>query len=498
MAEHTQSLRVFPTLEEVSALATRKACDLVPVACELYADETTPLMVLRKLQQVSTHCYLLESVEHGTQGRYTFLGYDPSAEIVCAQGHLRVQAESTTEFFTNDPAAQIRTLLQRYRSPRIEHMPPFTGGLVGYFSYDYITYAEPSLHFDTADTENFNDVDLMLFDKVIAFDHVRNIIVLIANARTDDIEEGYRRAVNELETMRHLVLYGHPHPAEAGRISGSWTSLFDETSFSDVVRQAQSAIREGEIFQVVLSNRLTAPFEGSLLDTYRVLRTTNPSPYMFYLAGTDIELAGASPETLVKLQGNIVRTFPLAGTRPRGAAPEEDTRIEAELLHDEKELAEHYMLVDLGRNDLGKISEYGSVQVERSLSVERFSHVMHLGSTVCGTLRADQDALDALASVLPAGTLSGAPKIRACQIINNLERCKRGIYGGALGYLSFTGDMDMCIAIRMAFKKNGRIFVQSGAGIVTDSVPQREYEETLNKARAVRAALERAQGGLFS
>ena len=244
---------------------------------------------------------------------------------------------------------------------------------------------------------------------------------------------------------------------------------------------------------MVLSNRLEAPFEGSLLNTYRILRTLNPSPYMFYFSGTDVEVAGASPETLVKLEDGILHTFPLAGTRPRGATEEEDLALEQDLLSDEKELAEHNMLVDLGRNDLGKVSTFGTVQVEKLHSIEHFSHVMHIGSTVRGEIREDKDALDAVAAVLPAGTLSGAPKIRACQIIGELENNKRGIYGGAIGYIDFSGNMDTCIAIRIAYKKNGKVFVRSGAGIVADSVPEKEYEECLNKAAAVINALKQAE-----
>lgn len=243
----------------------------------------------------------------------------------------------------------------------------------------------------------------------------------------------------------------------------------------------------------MLSNRLSASFAGSLLNTYRVLRTVNPSLYMFYFSGTDVEVAGASPETLVKLENGLLHTFPLAGTRPRGKAEEEDKALEAELLADEKELAEHNMLVDLGRNDLGKISEFGTVQVEKLHSIERFSHVMHIGSTVQGKIRKDKDALDAIEAVLPAGTLSGAPKIKACQLIGELENNKRGIYGGAIGYIDFSGNMDTCIAIRIAYKKNGKVFVRSGAGIVADSVPEKEFEECLNKAGALLNALELAQ-----
>ena len=271
------------------------------------------------------------------------------------------------------------------------------------------------------------------------------------------------------------------------------TPLFDKPTYRAMVERAKHYIREGDIFQIVLSNRLSAPFSGTLLDTYRILRTTNPSPYMFYFSGTDVEVAGASPETLVKLEDGVLHTFPLAGTRPRGKTDAEDKALEEELLADEKELAEHNMLVDLGRNDLGKISKFGSVQVESLHTIERYSHVMHIGSTVRGEIRDDKDALDAVEAVLPAGTLSGAPKIRACQLIGELEGNKRGIYGGAIGYIDFTGNVDTCIAIRIAYKKNGQVFIRSGAGIVADSVPDKEYEECINKARAVVNALELAQ-----
>ena len=278
-----------------------------------------------------------------------------------------------------------------------------------------------------------------------------------------------------------------------GHITGEISQLFDKDGYCSMVEKAKRHIHEGDIFQIVLSNRLSAPFEGSLLNTYRILRTINPSPYMFYFSGTDVEVAGASPETLVKLENGILHTFPLAGTRPRGKTEEEDNALQAELLSDEKELAEHNMLVDLGRNDLGKISKFSTVQVEKLHSVERYSHVMHIGSTIRGEIRDDCDALDAIEAVLPAGTLSGAPKIRACQLIGELENNKRGIYGGAIGYIDFTGNMDTCIAIRIAYKKSGKVFVRSGAGIVADSVPQKEFEECLNKARAVIDALMQAE-----
>lgn len=265
-----------------------------------------------------------------------------------------------------------------------------------------------------------------------------------------------------------------------------------------MVEKGKQYIREGDIFQVVLSNQLEAEMEGSLLDAYRVLRTSNPSPYMFYFSSDDIEIAGASPETLVKLEDGKLFTYPLAGTRPRGATPEEDERLERELLADEKERAEHNMLVDLGRNDIGKISQIGTVEVEKYMAVERYSHVMHIGSTVGGQIRPEYDAVDAVDAILPAGTLSGAPKFRACEIIQELEGGRRGIYGGAIGYLDFSGNLDVCIAIRIAYAKKGKVYVRSGAGIVADSVPESEYQECLNKARAVILAVKKAEEGMES
>ncbi len=482
---------------EAKRLSETGEYTILPMSCELYSDCTTPIEVLRRLKNASTHCYLLESVENSEKwGRYTFLGYDPQMELTCTNGKAETRKGSTVIVKTDHPGEMIRKVLADHRSPRFDSLPPFTGGLVGYFSYDYIQYSEPSLKLDAEDGEGFKDVDLMLFDKVVAFDSFRHKIILIVNIKCDDIETEYSRGEAELASMRRLVLGGAPCVDMPGRLTSPFRHLFDREGYCAMVRKAKEYIRDGDIFQAVLSNRLDADFEGSLLDTYRVLRTTNPSPYMFYFSSDDIEIAGASPETLVKLENNILHTFPLAGTRPRGETEEEDKRLESELLADEKERAEHNMLVDLGRNDLGKISVFGSVAVERYMIVERFSHVMHIGSTVRGTLRPDRDALSAVEAVLPAGTLSGAPKIRAAQIINELENNKRGIYGGAIGYIDFTGNLDTCIAIRIAFKKNGKVFIRSGAGIVAGSVPENEYQECLNKAKAVMRALYIAQEGI--
>lgn len=484
-------MKIMPALAEVKKIASEAKYNVLPVSFEMLSVFITPIETMRILKNVSTHCYMLESAQSNeTWGRYTFLGFDPKLEITCVNGEMKIGNLKVT---TEHPSDYLRQILADYKSPRFDYLPSFTGGLVGYFSYDYLGYSEPGVKCDVEDTENFKDLDLMLFDKVIAFDHLRQKIILIVNMPLADVEVGYNKAVMELKQLAELLRNGEKKNEPGGRLTGEVTPLFDKEQFCNMVEKAKHHIREGDIFQIVLSNRLSAPFEGSLFNTYRVLRTINPSPYMFYFSGTDVEVAGASPETLVKLENGVLHTFPLAGTRPRGKNAEEDIALEKELLADKKELSEHNMLVDLGRNDLGKISRFGTVQVEKLHSIERFSHVMHIGSTVRGEIDEKHDAFDAIEAVLPAGTLSGAPKIRACQLIGELENNKRGIYGGAIGYIDFTGNMDTCIAIRIAYKKNGKVFVRSGAGIVADSVPEKEFEECINKAKASLKALELAQ-----
>ena len=484
-------MKILPTLADVKQIASAAKYNVLPVSCEIFSDFTTPIEIMKILKNVSAHCYMLESAQaNETWGRYTFLGFDPKMEITCRNGEMKI---GNMPVKADNPSDYVRRILAGYKSPRFDYLPSFTGGLVGYFSYDYLGYSEPSVRRDVSDTEEFNDMDLMLFDKVIALDNFRQKIILIVNMPLNDAEAEYDKAVRGLEQLAELIRKGEKKNERGGKLLGEITPLFDREQFCGMVERAKRYIREGDIFQIVLSNRLSAPFEGSLLNAYRVLRTINPSPYMFYISGTDVEVAGASPETLVKLENGVLHTFPLAGTRPRGKTAAEDSALETELLSDEKELAEHNMLVDLGRNDLGKVSKFGTVRVEKLRSVERFSHVMHIGSTVRGEIREDKDALDAIEAVLPAGTLSGAPKIRACQLIGELENNKRGIYGGAIGYIDFTGNMDTCIAIRIAYKKNGKVFVRSGAGIVADSVPEREFEECLNKAKSSIKALELAQ-----
>lgn len=480
----------YPSLKEVQKLARSGDFKTAPISMDLLSDLKTPIEVLRILKNVSSHCYMLESViDNEKWGRYTFLGYDPKMEITCLDGEMKIGDKTLR---TSQPEKYIRQVLKDYKSASIPGLPSFTGGLVGYFSYDYLKYGQSDLRLDALDREGFMDLDLMLFDKVIAFDNFKQKIILIVNIFLNDYESEYERAKKDLLKMADLICKGQAKVEKAGRLKSKIIPLFDRDRYIGMVRQALDHIKRGDISQIVLSNRFEAKYEGSLLNCYRILRSINPSPYMFYFFSPDMEVAGASPETLVRLEAGVLHTFPLAGTRPRGQTEEEDKRLEAELLADPKELAEHDMLVDLSQYDLEKICTSGSVVVEKYHSIERYSHVMHIGSTVRGDLAEGRDALDAIGAILPAGTLSGMPKLKSCQLINDIENNKRGIYGGAIGYLDFTGNMDTCIAIRIAYKKNNKVFVRSGAGIVAGSLPEREHEECLNKARALIKALELA------
>lgn len=485
---------IFPSLDRVKAIAP--GYDIVPIYMEILSDVRTPISVLKALKQVSSHTYLLESADNSNHwGRYSFLGYDPKIELFCKNHKMTIKDGTTRTFECSDPAAEIRNILSQYKSPRLEELPTFTGGFVGYFACEYIRYIEPTLDFPTPDDDPamVNDVDLMLFDKVIAFDHYKNKIYLIANISTNDLERNYNKAELELKTLADLVVNGKEADVPKGILKTEFTSEFTKDEFEAVVKKTQHYIKEGDIFQCVVSNRREAEFEGSLLNAYRVLRTLNPSPYMFYLSGGDVELTGASPETLVKLTDGKMYTFPIAGTMRRGKNEAEDLAIEEKLINDEKELAEHNMLVDLGRNDLGKISKFGSVKVEALHMLQRFSHVIHITSTVSGDMQDGKDALDAIGATLPAGTLSGAPKIRAIEILHELEKSPRGVYGGAVGYIDFSGNMDVCIGIRMAMNKGGKVYVRAGAGIVRDSVPASEFNETLIKGQSMISAITDAQ-----
>ncbi|NLO98115.1 MAG: anthranilate synthase component I [Peptococcaceae bacterium] len=476
---------VIPAYQEIERLA--QEYKIIPICKEIYADITTPIALLRKISRISNRYFLLESIEGGEKwGRYSFLGLNPMARLVCKNGEITIEDKEKKTVTSHKPLELLRTYLADYKAPRLPGLPPFAGGFVGYFSYSLIGYTEPVLKLRSSD---FYDFELMLFDKVIAYDHLRQKISIILNLQAETIAESYQKALAEIEDIVWLITEQSLLPKAKMKSKPSFSCNVSREEYYRMVEKTKDYIRKGDIFQAGISRRFETPYEDSLLNAYRVLRTTNPSPYMVFLQTDDVQLMCSSPETLVRLQNNILSTFPIAGSRPRGRTGEEDMALERELLEDEKELADHDMLVDLARNDLGKIAEFGSVQVTKYKTIQRYSQIMHITSEVEGILRKGKDALDALEALLPAGTLSGAPKIRACQIIEELEKEPRGIYGGAIGYLDFTGNMDVCIAIRMAVKKNGKVFVQAGGGIVADSVAEKEYEESENKAKAVMKAI---------
>ena len=497
---------MYPSLEEVINVAATGQYKRIPVMLEMLSDRFTTIDVVRILRNASHQCYLLESASQSeTWGRFSFLGFNPELEVTCQDGTLFVKENKggdkvlVEEQKVAHPGDVLRQIIARYKSPTLPGFPTFSGGLVGYFSYDYIKYSEPKLVLENHGEDDFKDMDLMVFNDVIAFDNFKQKIYLITGINFkdgDSIADKYEEANERLFQLKELLSKGEKKEFEPLKLESEITPKFTKAEYGQMVEKARHYIKEGDIFQVVLSNPLSAKASGSLFDTYRILRGSNPSPYMFYFSSDDIEIAGASPETLVKVEQKKVSTFPLAGTRPRGKDDAEDVALEKELLADEKERAEHNMLVDLGRNDIGKISKIGSVKVEKYMGIERYSHVMHIGSTVVGELADDKDVIDAVDAILPAGTLSGAPKFRACEIIEELEQSKRGIYGGALGYIDFTGNLDVCIAIRLVYKKKDNICIRSGAGIVYDSVPEKEAEECINKAKAVMNAVKEAEGGL--
>jgi len=511
MRERLTMSTIKPSHDELKNISDKH--HLIPITTEIYSDEITPITLLKKLKKVSKHCFILESVDDTKRwGRYTFLGFDPKMEITCAQGVTSIKTGDAVNTTNENPNVIIKKILNDHKSAKFDYLPPFTGGLVGYFSYDYAKYCEPKLSLNNVHENNgrektppanhhsqFNDVDLMLFDKIIAFDNLKQKIIIIVNISTKeikDVKEEYDRAADEIESIKKIIKDGECAEIPSAKLKSPFNQLFSKDEFCAIVNQAKKLIDGGEISQVVLSNRFHADFEGSIFNTYRALRTINPSPYMFYFSGSDLEIAGASPETMVKLQDGKLSTFPIGGTRPRGISDEDDDIIEAGLLKDKKELSEHEMLVDLGKEDLGRISKPDSVKVEKYMEILRFSHVMHICSTISGQILDNKDGLDAINAVLPAGTLSGSPKIRAMEIIDELEKCKRGIYGGAVGYLDFTGNMDTCIAIRLAYRKGNKVFVRSGAGVVADSNPESEYQECVNKSMAVIRALEESSAGI--
>src|SRR5215218_7461548 len=490
---------VRPSLEEAQELA--RTGNAIPVRMTIVDDCETPVSAFLKLRDGGP-CFLLESAEQGRLGRYSFLGFRPRAMLRYANGELRewrgdVSADSEPVQVSEvaDPYGAVSDYLGAYRLPAIDDLPPFAGGAVGFFGYDLVRTVEP-LAEPNPDPIGLPDMALMVSDVLVVFDHMRHELTLMAYAFADpdsDFDTAYADAVQTLTELRERLRGPVPRPDAGGNgKTAEFTSNMTRDEFEATVRRIIEYILAGDAFQVVPSQRFSAPTPVEAFSIYRGLRTVNPSPYMYFLDFGEFEIAGASPEPLVKVSGRRAETRPIAGTYPRGASEEEDRRQAAALLADPKERAEHVMLVDLGRNDLGRVCEYGTVSVDEYMIVETYSHVFHIVSQVSGKLRDGVGAMDALRAVLPAGTLSGAPKVRAMQIIDELETQKRGSYGGAIGYLSFTGDLDTAIHIRTAVVKDGLVHVQAGGGTVADAKPDYEYRESVSKAKAMFQAVELA------
>ncbi|HKF80134.1 MAG TPA: anthranilate synthase component I [Thermoleophilaceae bacterium] len=472
VAVEPAELHIFPSLEEVLALAREHT--LVPLRHTFVADTETPVSAYLKLRGGGPS-FLLESAEQGQRfGRWSFLGFRPRTVIRWSEGD------------PGDPYALVEAELGRYRIAPLHGLPPFAGGAVGLFGYDLVRSVEPTVGQTNPDELGLPELALMVSDLLVAFDHLKHEVTVLANVfAEEDVERSYRAAASAIADVRERLAGPVPRVLAGPREAPEFDSNIGYDGYTAAVERAKEYIRAGDVYQVVPSQRWSAEAPVGAFSIYRGLRTVNPSPYMYFLDFQDFEIAGASPESLVKVEGHRAEQRPIAGTRPRAGTTEEDLKGARGLLADEKERAEHVMLVDLGRNDLGRVCEYGSVSVDELMVVETYSHVMHIVSSVSGRLRAGVTAMDALRASLPAGTLSGAPKIRAMQIIDELEPTRRGPYGGAVGYLSYTGELDTCIYIRSALVKDGRVYVQAGGGIVADSEPGYEVRETEAKARAV-------------
>ena len=489
VAADTADLDVSPSRDEVRALAADHT--LVPLRHTFIDDCETPVSAYLKLRGAGPS-FLLESAEQGQRfGRWSFLGVQPRSVIRLADGVLTVDGEPRSY---EDPYSAVADELARYKLAELPDLPPFAGGAVGLFGYDLVRSFEPSVGEPNPDDVGIPDLALMVSDVLLAFDHFTHQVTILANVFADggDLDASYADAVAAIADVRERLSAPVPRVRAGVRQPPGFESNLGDDGYALAVERCKEYIRAGDAYQVVPSQRWSAELPVEAFSIYRGLRAINPSPYMYYLDFEDFEIAGASPEALVTVRGREARQRPIAGTRPRAATAEEDLQVAEDLLADEKERAEHVMLVDLGRNDLGRVCEYGSVAVEELMVVETYSHVMHIVSSVTGTLREDVSAMDALRASLPAGTLSGAPKIRAMQIIDELEPVKRGPYGGAIGYLSYTGDLDTCIYIRSAAVKDGRVHVQAGGGIVADSEAGYEVRETEAKAGAVWRAIELA------
>ncbi len=475
----------YPSLEEYLTLS--RSYNMVPVYTELLADMDTPISIFKKVCQ-EEYTYLLESVEGGENlARYSFIGLEPFLRYYCTHGTGTIENKDGQQKITGEPLGILEGIMDQYRAPKLDGLPRFYGGAVGYFGYDLVRYIE-ELPNRTTDDLNLPDCHFILTKLVLVFDHVRHKVKIVVNTQPgSDPTISYYDALNRINAVIKLI--NEPQPAVNGpsRVVGpaAFVSNMPKEEFINKVEKAKEYIRAGDIFQVVLSQRLKMPLQGDPFDIYRTLRTVNPAPYLYYLNFGGTVIIGSSPEMLVRVEDGIIQTCPIAGTRPRGRTPAEDLALAKELLADEKEKAEHVMLVDLGRNDLGRVCAYGSIEINGFMEIERYSHVMHIVSTVTGRLKPGQTSFDALRACFPAGTVSGAPKVRAMEIIEELEPTRRGVYAGAIGYFGFTGNMDTCITIRTILVHEGMTYVQAGAGIVADSQPEREYDETINKAKAL-------------
>lgn len=469
----------------------------IPVVREVLADLDTPVSSYLKLAR-GPYSYLFESVQGGEKwGRYSILGL-PARTLMKAYGNyvmVERDGEVVEEHQCEDPLTFVEEFKSRYRAPELEGLPRFNGGLVGYFGYDCVRYVEPQLQDSTPEDKiGTPDIFLMVSDEVLVFDNLAGKLILVVHANPE-IDGAFDKAVARLDQLEHDLNGVKPDlPPMAltasGAIEDQFSSSFGEQNFHDAVDKIKEYVLSGDTMQVVISQRLSIPFKAEPINLYRALRNLNPSPYMYYLDLGDHHVVGSSPEILARLEDGEVTVRPIAGTRRRGRTPEEDVALEKELVADPKEIAEHLMLIDLGRNDAGRVSKVGSVKLTDKMVVERYSHVMHITSNVTGQIKDGLSAMDVLRAALPAGTLSGAPKIRAMEIIDEMERVKRGVYGGAVGYLSWNGNMDTAIAIRTAVIKDDQLYIQAGAGVVADSRPELEWKETMNKARAVFRAVE--------
>ena len=484
----------YPSLDKVKTLS--KDYNIIPITMEMFADMETPISIFKRFEK-SKYSFLLESVEgNEKQAKYSFIGRNPFIVVKNINGKTVIEDRNgRIKEEKGNPIEALKKLMENYKGADLPELPRFNGGAVGFFGYDLIRYYENLPHIPEDDIK-LPDCHFMFTDEVIAFNHFKQKINIIVNLHVNgNIEESYKNTTKRIEEIYREIVSIPIRGNLKGDLKTEKKALeiksnITEERFCSNVLKAKEYIKNGDIFQVVLSQRLCVETDRDPFNVYRVLRVINPSPYMYYLKFDDYSIAGASPEMLVRVENGKVETCPIAGTRKRGKTEEEDDALEKDLLSDEKECAEHIMLVDLGRNDIGKVSEFGTVAVKNLMHIVRYSHVMHIVSNVEGTLKKDKTPFDALMAVLPAGTLSGAPKVRAMEIIDELETVKRGTYGGAIGYLSFNGNLDSCITIRTVVFKDGKGYIQAGGGIVADSVPVNEYEESLNKAKALIKALE--------